>query len=60
MIDLAQADSSMRRTESESGLYIVVHDDKTLLGINLTWEQAAKIISDNNLSARMIRINTRG
>ena len=55
MIDLAQADSSMRRTESESGVYIVVHDDKTLLGINLTWEQAVEIVSDNNLLARMIR-----
>ena len=55
MIDLAQADSSMRRTESETGLYIVVHNDKTLLGINLTWEQAAKIVSNNNFLARMIR-----
>lgn len=55
MIDLAQADSIMRRTESESGLYTVVHDDKTILGINLTWEQAAKIVSNNNLLARMIR-----
>lgn len=60
MIDLAQADSSMRRAESVSGLYIVVHEDKTLLGINLTWEQAVKIVSDNNLLARMIRTNTRG
>ena len=56
MIDLAQADRSMRRTESKpySELWTVVHDDQTLLGINLTWKQAVKIVSDNNHSARII------
>jgi hypothetical protein len=58
MTDLAQADRTMRKTESTPGIYKVIHEDKTVIGNNLTWRQAAKIIcSAYPYSAHMIRIN---
>lgn len=57
MIDLAQADRTMRKTELPAGQYIVVHDDNTMLGANLTWAQAYKIVCESDFCSRMIRIN---
>jgi hypothetical protein len=57
MIDLAQADRTMRKTELPAGQYIVKHDDNTLLGINLTWAQAYKIVCESDFCAQMIRTN---
>jgi hypothetical protein len=57
MIDLAQADRTMRKTELPAGQYIVVHDDNTMLGANLTWAQAYKIVCESDFCARMIRTN---
>ena len=57
MIDLAQADHTMRKTESTNGIYKVISDDKTVLGINLTWNQAAKIVCNLQFCAQMIRTN---
>ena len=57
MIDLAQADRTMRKTESTPGIYKVIHDDKTVIGNNLTWNEAAKIVCNLHFCAQMIRTN---
>jgi hypothetical protein len=58
MIDMAQCDRTLRQTDnSVAGIYIVVHDDNTILGIDLTYNQAAKIVYKNELCATMIRTN---
>jgi hypothetical protein len=57
MIDLAQADRTMRKTESTFGIYKVIHDDKTVIGNNLTWNEAAKIVCNLHFCAQMVRTN---
>lgn len=57
MIDLAQADRTMRKVDLTPGQYIVKHDDNTLLGVNLTWAQAYKIVCEEDFCAQMIRTN---
>lgn len=60
MIDTAQADQTMRKADITPGQYIVVHDDNTLLGLNLTWAQAHKLVCEADLCARMIRTDNKG
>lgn len=57
MIDLAQCDKTLRTTDKTTGNYTVVHDDNTLLGINLTWQVAYKLVCQTEFFARMIRTN---
>jgi hypothetical protein len=57
MIDLMQADRTLRKTESTPGIYKVISDDKTVLGNNLNWNEAAKIVFNLHFCAQMIRTN---
>lgn len=57
MIDLAQADRSLRQSQKEAGLYNVVITDGSIIASNLDWHTAYKIVIGNfTLDCKLERV----
>ena len=57
MIDLMQADRSLRAYEKTPALYSVVTDRGLVLGVNLDWIAANRLTMAHYFNSKMVRTN---